>query len=337
MSAAGLLSARQPTSGLRPFQPRSDLATVADLVETCFAASLDAAGRSAIQEMRLLSRTGPLLWLLARLNHAIPLMRGFVWVEQGRLVGNVSLASAGFDNGWVIANVAVYPQYRRQGIARQLMQAALDWVDSRGVFATLQVDADNDGARALYESLGFESQRTFTRWRRASYLRPPDRLGDLPPIRRPARGEADRLYELAACVRPNELGGMGWLRPTQRSDFVLSWLNVVRLALSGQRSDFWMVPGQPGEIAAALRLESRIGVPTTTFDLLVHPDHQGQLEAPLINQTLREFAGRRSPLLTDHPADDRAACDVYRRCDFRAERTLLHMIRPPKQERNSTS
>jgi ribosomal protein S18 acetylase RimI-like enzyme len=337
MSAAGLLSARQPTNGLRPFQPRSDLAAVADLVETCFAASLDAAGRSAIQDMRLLSRTGPLLWLLARLNHTIPLMRGFVWVEQGRLVGNASLAPAGFEDGWVIANVAVYPEYRRRGIARQLMQAALDWVDGKGTFVTLQVDAENDGARALYESLGFASQRTFTRWRRASYLRLPDRLDDLPPVRRPARREADRLYELAVCVRPNGQGGMGWLHPTRRSDFGLSWLNEAWRVLSGQRSEFWIVPGQQGEIVGALRLENRIGRSTTVLDLLVHPEHQGQLEAPLINRALRAFAGRRSPLVTDHPADDRAACDVYQRYDFRAERTLVHMIRPCEQERKSPS
>lgn len=329
MSAASLLSTRHPFSGPRPFQPRRDLAAVADLIERCFASSLDAAGRSAIQEMRLLSRSGPLLWMVSRLNSAMPLMRGFVWFELDRLVGNVSLASAGFDGGWVIANVAVDPDYRRRGIARQLMLAALEWVDRRGAFATLQVDADNGGARSLYEGLGFDAQRVFIRWRRASHLRTPDPLPDVPPVRRLARRDSDRLYDLAARVRPNEQGGMGWLRPTRRANFRPSQLDTLRFLLSGQRSEFWIVPGDGGPLKGALRIESRIGGLTTAFDVLVHPDHQGQLEAPLINVALCRLVGRRDPLVTDHPADDGAARDVLQQNYFRAERTLVHMLRPP--------
>jgi ribosomal protein S18 acetylase RimI-like enzyme len=333
MSAAGLISARQPFSGLRPFQPRRDLADMADLVEICFAATLDAAGRSAIQDMRLLNRSGPLLWLLARLNKTIPLMRGFVWIERDRLVGNVSLAPAGYDGGWVIANVAVYPEYRRRGIARRLMQAALEWVDQKDASVILQVDADNGAAQALYESLGFEEQRAFTRWRRVGYLRSPAYPLDLPSIRRLKPSEAIRLYDLAAHVRPDARGGMGWLRPTRPSDFRPAWRGMLHFLLSGQRTDFWIVPGEGGQIDGALRLESRIGGLSTAFDLLVHPARQGELEAPLMNILLSQLVGRRDPLVTEHPADDTAASDVFQHNNFRAERTLVHMLRPREQTR----
>ncbi len=332
MSAASLVSARQPISGLRPFQPRRDLAAVADLVEVCFAPTLDASGRAAIQEMRLLSRTGPLLWLLSRVNNAAPLMRGYVWFERGRLVGNVSIAPAGYDNGWVIANVAVFPDYRRHGIARRLTQAALEWVERRGGFATLQVDADNDGARALYESLGFSAQRTFTRWRHASTLRSPDSASDAPPIRRLRRHEAGALYDLAASVRPNEQGGMGWLRPTQPDKFRPARIPELRLLLSGQRTNFWVVPGQDGAVDGALCLESRIGGLITVFDLLVHPSRQSQLELPLVNFLLFDLIGRRDPVVTEHPDDDETARALFQHHHFRAERTLVHMLWPGQEE-----
>jgi ribosomal protein S18 acetylase RimI-like enzyme len=327
MSAASLVTARQPASGLRPFQPRRDLAGVADLVEVCFAPTLDASGRAAIQEMRLLSRTGPLLWLLSRVNNAVPLMRGFVWVEQDRLVGNVSMAPAGYDHGWVIANVAVLPEYRRRGIARRLMQAALAWVDQRKGFATLQVDIENDGARALYESLGFSTQRAFTRWRRASTLRPA-LPPDPPLIRRMRRDEAGSLYALAASVRPDERGGMGWLRPTRPDKFRPARIPELRLLLSGQRTDYWVVPGQGGAIDGALCIDSRIGGLVTLFDLLVHPSRQGQLEMPLLDFMLFDLIGRREPLVTEHPDDDDRARALFEHYYFRAERTLVHMLRP---------
>jgi ribosomal protein S18 acetylase RimI-like enzyme len=326
MSAAGLASARQVANGLRPALPRRDLAAIADLIETCFASTLDAAGRSAIREMRLLSRTGPLLWLLVRLNDAVPFMRGFVWIEQGRVVGNVTLTPAGFDQGWVIANVAVYPEFRRRGIARQLMLAALDLVARRGRFATLQVEADNDAALALYHSLGFETQRAFSQWRRAAYVRVPPELTDSPPFQRLARRDAEALYALAARARPDAQGGMGWLRPTRRRAFYPPRFAELRYVLSGQRAEFWIVPSDGGALDAALRIERRIGGLTALVDLLVDPARQGQYEAALVNFALRRLVTRGQPIASEHPADDVAMGAVLLENHFRVERTLAHMI-----------
>ncbi|MBN1564453.1 MAG: GNAT family N-acetyltransferase, partial [Anaerolineae bacterium] len=270
MSAAGLISAQNTFTGLRPIKPRRDLAAIADLIEFAFADTLDAGGRSVIREMRFLSRSGPLLWLIARLNNAIPLMRGFVWIEQGELVGNVSLAPTTYDRGWIIANVAVYPAYRRRGIARQMMQAALAWVQQHGTFATLQVDADNAGARTLYDSLGFVAERTFTRWRRSSHLRtiPAPILSGItnpPDIRRLDSGQAQQLYTLATQTRPNERGGMGWLRSTRRAALRPSRSGRLGLMMSGQRTEFWGIPrpDDPDQIDAALCVQRRIDGLTT--------------------------------------------------------------------------
>ncbi len=332
MAAAGLISVQSAFTGSRPVHPRRDLAAIADLIEFAFADTLDAGGRSAIRDMRLLSRSGPLLWLVARLNHAIPLMRGFVWIEQGQLVGNVSLAPTGHDRGWVIANVAVYPAYRRRGIARQLMDTALEWAAQQGEYATLQVDADNAAARTLYESLGFKTLRTFSRWRRAAHLRPPLEFPNLPDIHRVRRRESEHLYELATYTRPNETGGLGWLRPTQRSALRPPRLGSVSFLLSGQRAEYWGVQqANPPQIKAALGLYHRIEGLTTLFDLLVQPDVQGQLEGPMLNYLLCNLVNRRQSLVTDHPADDEAASEQLYTQHFRVERTLTHMIWYPPE------
>lgn len=52
-----------------------------------------------------------------------------------------------------ILNVYTNPQYRRQGIARRIMQTMIDWCKHEG-FANVTLHASKDG-RHLYESLGF--------------------------------------------------------------------------------------------------------------------------------------------------------------------------------------
>ena len=327
MSAAGLASARHQSSGVRPVQLRRDLAEIADLIEFCFAPTLDASGRSAINEMRLLSRSGPIVWALGRLSTAVPgVMNGFVWVEHGRLVGNVSVTPAGYGNGWIIANVAVHPDYRRRGIARQLMHAALDLVARRGAFAILQVDADNDGARALYAGLGFAEQRTFTRWRRATHFRLRDDQSPPLPLRPVTRAETGALLTLAERVRPDERGGIGWLRPTDRSQLRPARWPAFRRLVSGRSVATWGVTAQDGTLEAALRFETRLGCSATLFDLLVRPERGGDLEAPLVAAVIQRAGGWSQPLVTEHPADDIPASDVLRDFHFRPERTLTHMI-----------
>ncbi len=164
MSAQALSIPQSFPSNLRPFDVRRDLLPVADLVELCFAESLDADGRLYIRQMRQAAQSGPWLELSGR---DFPL-GGFVWQEDGLIVGNLSLIPH-FHNGQrrnLIANVAVHPDYRRRGIARALTQAALDDLEPRGQRETwLQADENNSAAINLYRSMGFREKVRRTSWR----------------------------------------------------------------------------------------------------------------------------------------------------------------------------
>lgn len=54
-----------------------------------------------------------------------------------------------------IQNVYVVPEYRRRGIAREIMHALIDWCRAQG-FDSVNLHASADG-RSLYEQLGFEA------------------------------------------------------------------------------------------------------------------------------------------------------------------------------------
>ena len=54
-----------------------------------------------------------------------------------------------------VNGVYVYPAYRRRGIARRLMQMALEWARERGC-AQVRLRSSDEG-RPLYEQLGFRA------------------------------------------------------------------------------------------------------------------------------------------------------------------------------------
>ena len=54
----------------------------------------------------------------------------------------------------VILNVYTEPEFRKQGIARQIMLTILDWIKARGLRG-VNLHASDEG-RLLYEKLGFE-------------------------------------------------------------------------------------------------------------------------------------------------------------------------------------
>ena len=76
--------------------------------------------------------------------------------EDGKIVGYAGLHVV-LDEGY-IDNVAVLPEYRRQGLARRLIEVYCRFGEVNLAFLTLEVRASNEAAIALYESLGFHPE-----------------------------------------------------------------------------------------------------------------------------------------------------------------------------------
>ena len=76
-------------------------------------------------------------------------------VDDDRVLGYVGMMYV-LDEGY-IANVAVAPEARRQGIGRALISALLQRADELELaFVTLEVRPSNTAAVALYSAFGFE-------------------------------------------------------------------------------------------------------------------------------------------------------------------------------------
>jgi ribosomal protein S18 acetylase RimI-like enzyme len=165
---SNLLLSAATQKHLRPFDPRRDLGPVADLVEKCFADTLDPDGERYLQHMRAAAKNpGFLRWASVAAEFSSVPLNGYVWEEDGKIVGNVSLIPFIMHNNryYLIANVAVHPDYRRRGIARKLTLQAVDHARRRAApRAWLHVRENNAAAIHLYLSLGFQEQARRTTW-----------------------------------------------------------------------------------------------------------------------------------------------------------------------------
>jgi ribosomal protein S18 acetylase RimI-like enzyme len=149
---------REVSGQLRPLDLRRDFEGISKLVETAFAEDLQRTGLQFREELKVFRRLVPWALLLGRFNKFFrELLGGYVWEDHGQIVGSVVMQPRGpVRRKWNISAVATHPDYRRRGIARRLMEAAIEHIRERGgELALLAVYSDNTPAYQLYLGLGF--------------------------------------------------------------------------------------------------------------------------------------------------------------------------------------
>ncbi len=154
---------------MRAFDLRRDLKPSANLIELCFADTLTDDGRRYLRNMRAAADVGSSAhWTaLASIKGTFPLS-GYVWEAAGEIVGNISMIPVIYRGHrlYLLANVVVHPDYRRQGIARKMTKTALEkLIRMRVQDVWLQARQDNPASIHLYSSMGFNIKATRTTWR----------------------------------------------------------------------------------------------------------------------------------------------------------------------------
>src|SRR5574339_925764 len=153
---------------IRPLNVLRDLSAVADLIELCFSPTMDHDGQRYLSGMRRASRDDSFLRWASRVteNASLPLM-GYVWEQEGRIIGNASLIPFRKHGKriYLIANIATHPDYRRRGIARALTERVMRQARAKKAAEIwLHVRDDNPGAIELYRELGFQEMARRTTW-----------------------------------------------------------------------------------------------------------------------------------------------------------------------------
>jgi len=268
--------------------------------------------------------------ILSRINElALGINKGFVWEDDGRVVGNVSIVPANWPShlgkAWMIVNVAVLPEYRRQGIARKLMLSSMRQIEDLGAkTAILQVDYDNLGAVRLYEDLGFVRERAFTTWTRSSYTQAPSANENNVFITLPRSGDWQAEYELAQIARPEQYGGIGWERPLHSKYFHPPfWKRLLDIFTFSGTERLIVRDESQEEILAALWVDRSIALTRTRLTFMQHPNTPLRYADALFSSVLRRY--RSGGFLIEHPHDDVVINELLTDYHFRSKRTLWHM------------
>jgi ribosomal protein S18 acetylase RimI-like enzyme len=280
---------REEERGLRPLDVLRDLDGIGRLIDIAFADDIAQEGSQFLQELTFLTIASPAMWALRRISADMrDAFDGYVWIEDGRVVGNVTLTRDEAERRvWTISNVAVHPDHRRRSIARSLMEATLDTVADRGGgLVVLQVKADNRAAYDLYTRLGFRLVDGVVTTRFAGRLTAPLPLAAR--ARRLGDGEGGRLFELLRSARHADAER---IRPLRLANYSRSlWRRLLDAGEDTLRQEqrVWLAVGS-SDMEAAARVHTR-QEGGNTIDITIRPDRRGQVEEAIVHSALAACA-----------------------------------------------
>lgn len=320
---------KEPHPQLRAMNMFRDLPAVADLIELCFAETLDNDGQRYIADMRRASRDdGFLKWASHMTESASLPLTGFVWEENGRIVGNASLIPFR-ERGrriYLIANIATHPSQRRRGIARILTQRAMKYGwDKKASALWLHVRDDNPGAIRLYEELGFCEIARRTTWIAKpdpQLSKPVSNIQVVPRQPRFWSQQQDWLRRL----HPDVLGWYGSLNINSLRPGLMNWLYLLFVDINIKQ---WAAV-RGDQLLAALSWVPRGG---RSESLVAATGKGAEPEAltRLLIHARRALTGQ-SRLSLEYPAGEMT--EAFLAAGFSERRTLLWMRAEPATQRH---
>ncbi|MFN2137596.1 MAG: GNAT family N-acetyltransferase [Candidatus Promineifilaceae bacterium] len=310
-------------NGARPIDPSQDFPQLVRLIRQVFADELDGNSQQIFDNVAS-SGYANIFWRMDPfLQRLIP---GFVWQEDGKIVGNVTLIKTKSPYRYIVANVAILPEYRRRGIARALMERVRDEAIMRGASEIrLQVAQDNVAAKDLYRSLGYRALGTLTNWRRLparSYSAPELYVGRGVEIDELPRSRWREAYELDVMALGSDLH---WPDPLPYDAYRRGFVRRISDAATGRHIENWVISGSSGRLVGLLTISGEWGR-SHQLSIRIHPENRGQFEGPLLQKAIRRLQLlplRRAYL--SHDAGDEVMSSLMPSARFQPERTLTQM------------
>lgn len=299
---------------VRPFNPWRDSVALADLLESAFSESeLDESSHRLIQRLRYYGAFDFLAF-----GQGV----GFVWVENGELLGNASIQrNPTRGDTWIIGNVATRADARNRGIGRAVVEACIQFAaQKKARYVALQADVTNAPAIHLYTKLGFEPLVEVTHYLRPSVRERMPEVGNALMRTRPARW-SDRNTVLALAQR---------CIPEASTYAEAFDSNVYRLgprwslvnALSGNVEAWYLAEDESGALRTRVNYEGSCH----HLELLLDEDADDETAQVLLARGLHRFTTFLSkPIYAAQIAPTPLMHRALLASGFRVLRTLVHM------------
>jgi ribosomal protein S18 acetylase RimI-like enzyme len=255
---------------------------------------------------------------------------GFVWEEAGRIVGTLSLLAARKTGKFLVANVAIHPDYRRRGIATRLMIASMDYMRKQGGREILlQVERDNEAANRLYADLHFSVLGEVNNWTASTIgirsIAPSSSEGF--NIRSMSHGDEKAAYLLDQRCMPFTLR---WPDPPHPAKYRQSLWRRISDFFNGKKMEVWVADTpapKPGKrrLVGLGYIESEWARPHE-LAIRVIDEWQGRIERNMVSDLVAHVKQHRSGhVRINHLASDGYVNDLLKEANFRVKRSLRLM------------
>lgn len=318
---AGLGNATALTADphVRQIDPWRDGRAVANLLESAFRDEIiDDTGQRLIHALRNYGMFDALSFGFGS---------GFVWVEDGQVVGNASVQKNFMRRDtWVIGNVATAQNQRNRGIGRAVVDACIRYAINRGArYVALQADVTNAPALHLYEKIGFERMGEVSHYMRPSVrAQPATHALHHSAIRNARWSDRPAVWALAMRNTPDALT---YAEPYDAGMYRLGLRWSLMNALNGNPEQ-WLVmePAQGNAFAGAARTRVNLDGSHHFVEMLLRDgvsvsDGQGLLRQALAR--FDDYAAKPIYAMQSHPHEAAHAALFAER--FHLTRTLVHM------------
>jgi ribosomal protein S18 acetylase RimI-like enzyme len=318
VAGLGNATALSTNPHVRQIDPWRDGRAVASLLESAFRDEIiDDTGQRLINSLRNYGMFDAL---------AFGFGAGFVWVEEGQVVGNASV-QRNFTrrDTWVIGNVATALSYRNRGIGRAVVEACVNYAMNKGArFVALQADVTNAPAVHLYEKIGFERLGEVSHYMRPSVRTQPAHTPDTGAILKARWSDRHAVWALAMRNTPDVLT---YADPYDAGMYRLGARWSLMNALNGNPEQWMVLPSpRPHALAGAVRTRVNLEGSNHFVELLLSDEASLDEGRALLRKGLArfdEFIAKPIYAAQSHPHEAAHAALFAER--FQLTRTLVHM------------
>ena len=280
----------------RPLHLRKDFDQIVALLELAFAKEIEARGMDIRAELSNYKKVIPLFKVLGLFSKTFRYpMIGFVFkTKEGQIIASANTSS--LSNRWEIAMVATHPDYRRRGLAKELVSDAIAFSkNKKAEMCVLEVIADNTPAYDLYQELGFEHYDSIAELKLESENFPSNTEIAFPKEYTLGRFKRDnqsnlQRYHLKIKETPKEVQKF---LPVDKKRYNSSKLkNLLRpmmLRLFSININSWMVYFQEQLVGTIFVELNKSGKNPHRIELVIDPTHQGKLAKPMISYALSKI------------------------------------------------
>ena len=305
---------------VRPVDFWRDGQSVAGLLELCFQhEGIDDSGHRLIHILRNYGITQS--WMMQG-------SLGFVWLEDGQVLGNASIQrNATRRDTWIIGNVATHPDHRGRGIATAVTDACIRLALRRGARnVALQVIANNVPAFRMYRTLGFQPTGEVIHYHRSPMRTSPIETdySAHPTTHLRSAGWHDKheIWQLASRNTPEALT---YAEPYDASLYHLGLRWSFTNSMNGNPEKWWVADGASG-LLGAVRTRVNFDGSEHHLELMVQEDDDEQTAYELACiglHRLEDYITKPIYAAQSRPHD--ATHTALERTGFQPSRHLIHM------------